>query len=251
MVHYVESSPEDQLQPKTSSSFYAKPGDVLDLEQPVLFDVASRKQTARRQRALPEPLRPSAARVAEGQPRLHLRVQPARPPGLPVIEVDAATGDGARRDHGESQDVLLLPRPRNADRLGQRYRYDVDDGKEIIWMSERDGWNHLYLYDGATGAVKNQITKGDWVVRGVDQVDEEKRQIWFSAGGMNPGKDPYFCSTTTASTSTAPASSPLTDGDGNHTVTFSPDGKYFVDTYSRVDLPPVVRAAPRRATARS
>ena len=44
-------------------------------------------------------------------------------------------------------------------------------------MSERDGWNHLYLYDGTTGAVKNQITKGDWVVRGVEQVDEKARQI--------------------------------------------------------------------------
>ena len=59
-------------------------------------------------------------------------------------------------------------------------------------MSERDGWNHLYLFDGVTGALKNQITKGDWVVRGVVQVDEEKRQIWFSASGMYPGKDPYF-----------------------------------------------------------
>ena len=59
-------------------------------------------------------------------------------------------------------------------------------------MSERDGWGHLYLYDGATGSVKNQITQGDWVVRGVQRVDEAKRQIWFSAGGMYPGKDPYF-----------------------------------------------------------
>ena len=49
---------------------------------------------------------------------------------------------------------------------GKKYRHDVDDGKEVIWMSERDGWNHLYLIDGVTGAVKNQITKGEWVVRG-------------------------------------------------------------------------------------
>ena len=64
----------------------------------------------------------------------------------------------------------------------------MDDGKEIIWASERDGWEHLYLYDGVTGEVKNQITKGDWVVRSVDRVDEAKRQIWFEAGGMNPGQ---------------------------------------------------------------
>jgi len=63
----------------------------------------------------------------------------------------------------------------------------VQDGKEIIWASERDGWNHLYLYDGATGTVKNQITKGSWKVRGVDKVDEAARQVWFRASGMKPG----------------------------------------------------------------
>ena len=78
--------------------------------------------------------------------------------------------------------------------------------REIVWMSERDGWNHLYLYDGATGTVKNQITKGNWVVRGVDRVDAAARQIWFRASGMYAGKDPVLQSTTTASTSTAPAS---------------------------------------------
>jgi hypothetical protein len=66
---------------------------------------------------------------------------------------------------------------------GKRYRYDLQDGKEVVWMSERDGWNHLYLYDGITGTVKNQITSGKWVVRGVEKVDEEKRQIWFLASG--------------------------------------------------------------------
>ena len=75
---------------------------------------------------------------------------------------------------------------------GKKFRHDLDDGKEIIWMSERDGWNHLYLYDGATGEVKHQITKGEWVVRSVVQVDEKARQIYFAASGMYPGKDPYF-----------------------------------------------------------
>ena len=59
-------------------------------------------------------------------------------------------------------------------------------------MSERDGWNHLYLYDSRTGQVKNQITRGPWIVRGVDRVDEDKREIWFRAGGIYPEQDPYF-----------------------------------------------------------
>jgi hypothetical protein len=71
-------------------------------------------------------------------------------------------------------------------------------------MSERDGWNHLYRVDARTGAVKNQVTRGPWLVRGVDRVDERARQIWFRAGGIRPGQDPYHIHYARV-TSTAPA----------------------------------------------
>ena len=96
-----------------------------------------------------------------------------------------------RRDDGRTGTVIEEPQ-RLVEYSGKRYRQDVADGKEIIWASERDGWNHLYLYDAATGKVKNQITKGQWVVRLVEFVDEPKRQVYFRASGMYPGKDPYF-----------------------------------------------------------
>jgi dipeptidyl aminopeptidase/acylaminoacyl peptidase len=105
-------------------------------------------------------------------------------------------------------------------------------------MSERDGWNHLYLYDTATGAVKDQITRGAWVVREVDQVDAERRQVHFRAGGIRPGQDPYHahvCRVNFDGTGLAV----LTEGDGTHAVRFSPDRRTFVDTWSRVDCPPV------------
>ncbi|MCX6374905.1 MAG: prolyl oligopeptidase family serine peptidase, partial [Armatimonadetes bacterium] len=121
---------------------------------------------------------------------------------------------------------------------GKKFRYDVADGKEIVWMSERDGWNHLYLYDGLAGTVKNQITKGEWVVRGVDKVDEKARQVWFRASGMAPGQDPYFINAYRIQFDGTGLTA-LTEGNVNHTVTYSDDMKYFVDTYSRVDLPPI------------
>src|SRR5262249_44727167 len=118
------------------------------------------------------------------------------------------------------------------------YRYDVSDGKEIVWASERDGWEHLYLYNGVTGALKNQITKGNWVVRAVEKVDEAKRQIYFQASGMYPGKDPYFLHYYRINFDGS-GLTPLTDADGDHSVRFSQDMKYYVDTWTRIDLAPI------------
>ena len=107
-------------------------------------------------------------------------------------------------------------------------------------MSERDGWNHLYLYDGDTGQVKNQITQGEWVVRGVDSVDEENRQIWFRASGMDPDQDPYFIHYYRINFDGTGLVA-YTEADGTHTVTFSPSREFYVDQWSRVDLPPVAQ----------
>ena len=68
----------------------------------------------------------------------------------------------------------------------------VDNGKEIIWHSEQDGWAHLYLFDGLTGEMKRQITKGPWVVREVKYVDELERLVYFTASGLEPGRDVYY-----------------------------------------------------------
>jgi len=105
-------------------------------------------------------------------------------------------------------------------------------------MSERDGWNHLYLYDGRTGQVKNQITKGEWVVRSVVQVDDERRQVLFLGSGMYQGKDPYFLHLYRVNFDGSGLEA-LTEADANHAISLSSDLKYYVDLYSRVDLPPV------------
>ena len=157
-----------------------------------------------------------------------------------MIEVDGATGK-PRALISDEPKTFFSYRPANGSLAdaGRRYRYDVNDGKEVIWMSERDGWSHLYLYDGATGAVKNQITKGEWVVRGVQRVDEAKREIWFSAGGMYPGKDPYFAYYYRINFDGSGLTR-LTDAEANHNGVYSTDGQFFVDNYSRLDSPPVL-----------
>ncbi len=108
---------------------------------------------------------------------------------------------------------------------------------EIIWFSERDNWGHLYLYDAATGKVKNQITKGDWVVTQVLKVDDKKRQITFIADGTD-AKNPYFGHYFRIGFDGKHLTA-LTPGEGNHQVSFSPSETYLVDTYSQPDVPAV------------
>lgn len=113
---------------------------------------------------------------------------------------------------------------------------NVPGTDEIVYSSERDGWHHLYLADGKGGST--QITKGEWVVRSVEKIDAQKRQILFTAGGMNPGEDPYFIHYYRINFD-GTGLTPLTPAKGNHTAVFSPNGQTIVDTYSTVDMPPV------------
>ena len=126
-------------------------------------------------------------------------------------------------------------------------------GKNIIWYSQRDGWGHLYLYDGETGKLKNQITRGEWLVRGIVKVDEERRRIYFTAGGKEGG-DPYYrylyrvnfdgsdlklLSPEHAEHLIAGPDTPLNAFfPVSHLETISPSGKYAVYTYSTPAQPP-------------
>ncbi|MGI4884068.1 MAG: DPP IV N-terminal domain-containing protein [Janthinobacterium lividum] len=111
----------------------------------------------------------------------------------------------------------------------------LPQSKEAVWYSERDNWGHLYLYDAATGQVKNQITKGPWVVTQLLRVDEARRQLYFMAGGREPG-NPYFSHFYRVGLDGQHLTL-LTPEVGNHRVEFSPSGRYFVDSYSQPDRP--------------
>ena len=193
LVHYVDSSPEDQLQPKHSTRFYAKPGDALDVEQPVIFQIEPTRQLEIDRTLFPNAFELSPLVWRADGHALTFEYNQRGHQLYRVIEVDAVSGRPRSIISEEPKTFFYYNRANGTlTGSGKRYRHDVADGKEIVWMSERDGWNHLYLYDGATGRVKNQITKGEWVVRSVVKVDEETRQIWFSAGGMKRDEDPVL-----------------------------------------------------------
>ena len=114
----------------------------------------------------------------------------------------------------------------------------LGNGAEFIWFSERDGWGHLYLYDGKTGALKNQITKGPWVVRDILFVDETNRWVYFTGGGREKGRDPYFQHLYRVRLDGS-MTQLLTPEDAEHSLSASPSGRYFVDSFSRIDMTPV------------
>jgi len=119
----------------------------------------------------------------------------------------------------------------------------VGGGKQVVWWSERDGWGHLYLVDAATGAIRNRITSGAWMVSDLLYVDEPLRYVYFTGRGREPGRDPYYRFLYRAKLDGGPVEL-LTPENADHNVSFSPDGKYLVDAYSRPDTIPisVVRA---------
>ena len=123
----------------------------------------------------------------------------------------------------------------NYSRLWRRY---IRDGKELLWTSERDNHNHIYLYDVATGTVKRQITRGEWYVRSIVDVDEEQGVIYFTASGMNPKEDPYLVHYYRVGIDEGDPVC-LTPEEGEHTAVFSPDRSLLVDTYSKADTAPV------------
>jgi dipeptidyl aminopeptidase/acylaminoacyl peptidase len=229
-VYLVESSPEDQLQPKLQSYPYLKPGDEVPIRKPHLFAVATKAEIAVDDGQFQHPWSIDDFRWDRDSARFTFLFNQRGHQALRVLAVDARTGAVQPVINEESKTFV--------DYSGKFYCNYLDDTGEIIWMSERDGWNHLYLYDAKTGAVKNQITRGEWVVRSVDWVDERRREIWFQAGGIVPGQDPYFiqfCRIKFDGTGLTV----LTGGNGTHQADFSPDRKYLIDTWSRVDLPPV------------
>lgn len=228
-IPLLESAPQKQLQPLLHWRDYAKPGDVLPVSLPALIDVEARKQ-------IPLDTQPyenqfylyltgwrsdSRSFTFEFNQRGHQRYI--------VAEVDALRG--TIRALVDEQSATFISYIDN-------FRYDLKDGAEMLWISERDGWRHLYRMDGVTGQVKNQVTHGQWVVRQVMHVDTLKQQVYFMASGLHKKEDPYNKHLCRVGFD-GKGFEELTPENGNHLITFSADKRYYVDVYSRPDLPPV------------
>ena len=228
-VYYVESSPSDQLQPKLHKQEYAKPGDELPQHYPVIIEVATGKAVEADASLIDNQYdlewlqwSPDGKYVTmEYNQRGHHLYQ--------LLAMDAATGQ-LRTVVEEKASTFV-----NYTRLWRQF---INDGKQLLWLSERDNWNHLYLYDVKTSKVIRQITKGPWCVRDIQYVDEKEGTIYFSASGRNSGEDPYHVHYYKIGIDGKNLVE-LTPEPGNHNAIYSYDRRYLVDTYSTVATAPV------------
>jgi len=228
-VYYVLSSVEGTTRGVLKKRPYKQPGDPFTTYEMFLFRPSDKKTTKVNTPVLD----------FFGAPELHWRARENRyftfervergHQRFRVIEVDAMSGE-TRAVVDEKTNTFIYE--------SRLFTYYLPETNELLMTSEKDGWQHLYLVDLLTGNQKAEVTKGEWIVRNIDSVDAKKREVWFSASGMNPGEDPYYIHYYRIGFDGGHLVS-LTPAKGNHIVSYSPDRKYYLDACSEINVPTV------------
>ncbi|UKK56527.1 DPP IV N-terminal domain-containing protein [Prevotella communis] len=228
-VYYVESSPKDRLEPVLHKQEYAKPGDSLNYRVPVIVEMATGRVIEPSTDLFKSQYQVTAPRWDADNEHVTFEFNERGHKTYRVLELSAKTGL-VRTLIEEKNDKYI--------NYNRQRRIDLQDGKRIVWTSERDGRNHIYLYDRQKGQLIRQVTKGEYYVRGIQHVDEKAGIIYFSACGMNKGEDPYLIHYYKIGLN-GKGLVCLTPEEGNHSVTYTEDMVYLIDTYSTVTTPPV------------
>jgi len=250
-VYYVEAMPREgkrgsvaaasaspnelmAVEPLLHKQEYAKPGDSLNYRVPVVVEVATGRVVEPSTELFQHQYEVSAPQWDKNSRTLTFTFNERGHHTYRLLELDAVTGR-VRTIIEETNEKYV-----NYNRL---YRHDFDDGQRILWTSERDGHNHIYLYDRTTGKLIRQVTKGDFYVRNIQQVDEKAGVVYFSANGPtglrdNEEEDPYLIHYYRIGLN-GKGLKCLTPEEGNHRVTYTDDMAFLIDTYSTVLTPPV------------
>ncbi|HEK20495.1 S9 family peptidase [Mucilaginibacter sp.] len=228
-VYYLLSSVAGTTRAVLKSHEYAQPGDEFTSYEQYIFNIADKSS-----------IKTDAEKIDFfSAPRLQWRYNNSRyftyekadrgHQCFRVIEVDVTNGK-TRNIIDEKTNTFIYEQ--------RIYTFYMPQTHEIVWVTEKDGWRHIYTVDAISGKEK-LVTKGNWVVRDVDSVDVKKREIWFRGSGKNAGEDPYNIHYYRIGMDGRNLVE-LTPEKGNHSVSFSPDRKYFIDTYSEVNIAPKI-----------
>jgi dipeptidyl aminopeptidase/acylaminoacyl peptidase len=228
---------------------YALPGDsIVQTYVNYVVDIASR--TSRRIEAPAQPLMSFyifGGRTVQWSPtsdRVYFTHVDRGPKRVQLMVVDAIGGTPRRIVADSSKSYVIG----NVELIGGKTNWRPLRNGDVIWFSERDGWGHLY-HLGADGSIKHQITSGDWVVTGLLTVNETAGRVYFTGRGREPARHPEYEMLYSVGLD-GTGLTLLTPEDAYHRVTLVPASSppVFLDTYSRVDVPPVtvLRAADGR-----
>jgi len=230
--------------PKGYEYPYGLPGDtIIPMFDIHVLDVTTRSNT--KIQIDPQPyLTFSASGVADstwvsvkwkqGGERLYFTHGTRGAKSITLYEADLASGEVTPL----VGDTMATHVELQLDIVGGKPNWDVvNDGEDILWFSERDGWGHLYRF-GPDGRLKNRITSGAWTFGDLLYVDEATDRIWFTARGREAGRIPMFRNLYSVNLDGSGLTL-LGGEDGDHTVRATPNGEFFVDAYSRPDVPPV------------
>jgi len=143
-----------------------------------------------------------------------------------LMVADAATGEVTRTVVEERFNKFFHARERP----------ELLENGDVLWISERDGWSHIYRY-GPDGSLKNRLTEGPWHIDGIESVDEESGHVYFVANGREEGEDPYYDHLYRVRLDGSGLEL-LSPGDHDHRIEMTESGRYFVDSYSRVNTAP-------------
>ena len=228
-VYYVESSPTDQLQPKLHKQEYAKPGDELRFKVPCIFSLDGTQRLIPDTRLFSNQFDLYGPSWREDSKGITFEYNERGHKVYRILEMSAADGS-VRPLVEETNDKYIF--------YNRLFRHILKGGTQLIWSSERDNYNHLYLINTKDGSVAKQITCGQWYVRQVIKVDEDTKQIYFSASGVNKDEDPYLIHYYRIGFDGKNMTC-LTPEEGHHKAWFSSSMKYLVDQYSMVNKAPV------------
>ncbi|MCY3003541.1 MAG: prolyl oligopeptidase family serine peptidase [Planctomycetota bacterium] len=231
VVHYVESSPRGSVHPVLRSYPYLKPGDPIPQRWPRLFESATGREIPLSRELFDNPWSIDRERWAPDGSRFTFVYNQRGHTVVRLVSLDALTGKATA--------VIDENGPTFFDYAAKLWLHHVEGSDEVLWMSERSGWNHLWRIDGRTGAVLGAVTSGEWVVKRVVHVDDARRELLLVVAGRHEGEDPYhehFARVNFDGTGFVE----LTDADGTHELELSPDRRFALDRWSRVDHAPVV-----------
>jgi len=237
VIHTLENP-----RPTLETYKYAMPGDV-NVPQPHMevFDLAAKS----RKEMKIERFKDEFARILTAPVTAHQREKQRTDPqwladGSDKLYFERQSRDLHKLDicvaNPETGEVTTLIEDRMNTYIESKPLRLIGNGAEMLYWSERDGWGHWYLYDGK-GALKNQVTSGEFVTEAIDNIDEKSRVITLTAEGREAGENPYFTHAYSVKLD-GTGMKLLGPGDASHAIAMADDGKYFVDNSSRVNTAP-------------